>query len=263
MKTTQINSHVPEVGLVSTVTKLHIAASRTFAAVMLTIALFAFPAMEVSAQRRSTTQNFPARSNVRLELRNLMGSITIEAWDRDSVQVIIDRENPPAQVSPQMSGDTLIINVRTDQNTAAAGDVNFRIRVPVNSLIDVETVRGDIIVRNVRSQIVRAVVTTEGDVQLTGIRATTVMARNMMGLIVFEGELLPRGTYSFTSMSGQMHLRIPSDSGFNLTALTRSIDLGSFARHFTPRGHRVTGNVGDGGATLSISNTSGSVSFMR
>jgi len=225
--------------------------------------LFAAMTLSAAAQRqRRTTQTMPARGDMRLELRNRMGSITIEAWDRDSVQIIADRDNPPAQISPEMNGNTLVINLRTSQN-AAAGDVNFQIRVPVGTMIDVETVRGDITVRGVRSALVRAEVTTEGDVQLTGIRAATVMAKNVMGLIVFEGELIPGGNYHFMSMSGQMHLRIPPDSGFSLTALTRNIDLGSFARHFSTRGHRVEGSVGNGAASLYITNNSGSISFMR
>ena len=223
--------------------------------------LLAAGSINVFAQRR-TTHNFPARGDVRLEIRNRMGSIRIEAWDRASVQIIVDRENPPAQIMPEMNGNTIVINVRASQ-PPNAGDVNFQIRVPSNALIDVETVRGDITVRNVRSGLVRAEVTTEGDVQLTGIRSGTVMARNMMGLIVFEGELLSGGNYRFMSTSGQMHFRIPSDSGFNLTALTRNIDLGGFARHFSTQGRRVQGSVGSGAASVYITNTSGSISFMQ
>lgn len=231
---------------------------------MLTLALpllFTATTSNVSAQRR-TTQNFPARGDMRLEIRNRMGRITIEAWDRQSIQVVIDRDNPPAQFTPEMNGNTLTINVRAGQ-PSNAGDVNFQIRVPVGTSVDVETMRGDITVRGVRSDLVRAEVTTEGDVQLTGIRAATVIAKNVMGLIVFEGELMPRGTYRFMSTLGQMHLRIPSDSSFNLMALTRNLDPGNFARSFSQRGHRFEGRVGDGAASVYITNNNGSISFMR
>jgi len=228
---------------------------------MLVLACVSVFATDANAQRRSS-QNYPARSNMRLEIHNRMGSITIETWDRQTIQIITDRDNPPAQFTPQISGDTLMIDLRGTQNSGA-GAVNFQIRVPVNSRIDVQTMSGDITVRGVQSESVSAEVTTEGDVQLMGIRASTVMAKNVMGLIVFEGELMSGGNYRFMSTMGQMHLRIPSNSGFNLTALTRSLNLGDFAHHFSAPGRRVTGSVGNGGATLSITNTGGSVSFMR
>ena len=99
---------------------------------------------------------------------------------------------------------------------------------------------------------VRAHITLEGDIQLTDIRAFIVQAENIMGDILFDGELMPGGSYDIKSIQGNINILIPDKSAFRLVAtapLTRSIALGSFAHpglSFVSDGRKVVGNVGDG-----------------
>jgi hypothetical protein len=90
--------------------------------------------------------------------------------------------------------------------------------------------RGDIHVFNIQGGAVRAKVSTEGDIQLSGISASQVLASNTIGDIFFDGELKRGGSYEFSSNKGNITLRIPGDSAFRLVAATptKKIELGPF-----------------------------------
>ena len=239
------------------------------------VALAAFSILSFSTAlntfaQKSFSKTYPARSNVRLELRNWSGAIKVETWERSEIKISAEMESPAARFSPEMSDTGLKIDViNANRGRGDIGAVNFRVQVPVNSTVDLETKRGDITVRGVQGSMVRAHITLEGDIHLTDIRAVMVRAENIMGDILFDGELLPGGSYDISSVQGNINIRIPYDSAFRLVAtapLTRSITLGSFAHpglSFISDGRKVVGNVGDGRASLNITNQRGKISFLH
>jgi hypothetical protein len=238
------------------------------------VALAAFSVLSFSTApdtcaQRSFSKTYPARSNVRLLLRNWSGAIKVETWDRSEIKISAEMESPAARFTPEMSDTGLKIDViDANRGRPDIGAVNFRVQLPVNSTVDLDTKRGDITVRGVQGSMVRAHIGAEGDIQLTDIRALMVRAENIMGDILFDGELLPGGTYDIQSVQGNINIRIPDNSAFRLVAmapLTRSISLGAFAHpglNFFSDGRKVVGNVGDGRASLNITNQRGRISFL-
>ncbi|MGH9902855.1 MAG: hypothetical protein ACRD68_13690 [Pyrinomonadaceae bacterium] len=219
------------------------------------------------AQKRFT-ERYPTRKNVRLHLTNRSGTITVVAWDRDEIRITVEAESSGARVAPQVSADGLMIDVERDnRDRPDLGDVNFQINVPVNSMVDLETKRGNITVRGVEGALMRAHVTTEGDIELTGIRSSTVMAENKMGNILFDAELVRGGTYELRSIQGDISIRISADSGFRLMGLGRNINLGPFGAvgefQFFGEKRRVIGRIGEGSSTLNVTNQRGTITFMR
>ena len=93
--------------------------------------------------------------------------------------------------------------------------------------------------------------------------------RGVAQLFFFDGELAPGGNYRFSSMSGNINLRIPFNASFRLVATapsTRNISLGVFGAgnlNYLGDGRRVVGRFGDGSATLSVTNQRGSIGFLR
>jgi len=235
-------------------------------AVFITLALLLL-APDASAQRR-VTKEFPAQSNIRLHLHNRSGTIEVLAWKKNVIKVTATMESKTARVTPEVDGDGLRIDVLRE-NREDVGDINFRIQVPENSTVDISTMRGNITIRDIRGQMVRAHVSSEGDIELTGIRALTVMAENTVGNILFDAELLRGGTYVLNSTQGDIQLRITAEAGFRLMATaprTRNIELNGFAQqgqfeYFNDK-RKVIGKVGDGGAALSTTNGRGSIVFM-
>lgn len=228
-----------------------------------------FAAPEFDAQKRFS-KTYAASKNVRLQLTNRTGTVTVEGWDKDQIQIAAYLEAPAANIVPVSLSGTILINVVKDnQGRGEVGNVNFLIRVPYSSTVDIETVIGNLNIANVRGNLVRAHITSEGDITLTNIGALYVSAENVIGDIFYDGEVQSNGNYRFTSMRGNITLRIPFNAGFSLVATapsTRNISLGAFSNgdmKFVGDGRRVRGQNGDGSATLTVTNQRGSISFIR
>ena len=232
--------------------------------------IFSLATATDSLGQRHFSRTYPARGDVRLELTNRTGTITVESWERNLVKVSAEMEAPAARFTPEINGNGMVINVLRDNSGQDVGDVNFRIFVPVNATVDLETRRGQITVRGVRGEMVRAHVSSEGDIELTDIRAGTVVAENTMGNILFDAELIRGGSYSLRSAQGDISVRLSADSGFNLTAdapHTRRISLGEFENlgkfDLISGGRRIIGRVGEGAASLFTTDLRGSIHIMR
>ena len=236
---------------------------------MSVVFIFALSPLSAAAQKKFS-RTFPAGQNVRLQLMNRTGLVTVEGWDRAEVSVQAVLEAPAALIVPQNLAGTIVINVLKDnQGRRDVGSVNFTVRVPYDSMVDIETRIGNLSVTNIRSGLVRAHISSEGDIYLTNIFATAVSAENGLGDIVFDGVLLEGGNYRFSSMRGSISLRIPFNSSFKLVATapsTRNISLGICSdgdMNYFGNGRRIVGRCGGGSATLSVTNQQGTIQFFR
>jgi len=224
-------------------------------------------AIVVNAQQQMS-KRYPGGKNVRVELRNISGTIVVESWNKNEIRLVATIESKNALVVPKQVNECLIVDVMGDnRGRGDVGDINFKLQVPMNSSVDVETRRGNINVSNIRSGLVRAYVSSEGDIELTNISATHVVAQNVIGNIFFDGEFSSGGTYEFKSNKGDITIRIPGNSAFRLVASspTRQIKLNDFWNNGfkTQDGRKVVGDVGDGRSSVSVMNFSGQITFMR
>jgi hypothetical protein len=248
--------------------RLYCITGKTTILLLLSVVFF-FAPFEASAQKRFS-KTYPATRNVRLTLTNRSGTVTVEGWNRPEVQVQAYMETPAATVNPQVVDGTIFINIVKDNyGRGDIGSVNFTIRVPFDAAVDIETKVGNLNVSSVRGSLVRAKISSDGDITLTNISAPMVSAENGIGNIFFDGDIQSGGINRFTSMSGDINLRVPFNSSFKLIATapsTRRINLGSFSggnMRFIGDGRRVTGQVGDGSSYLTVTNQRGSIAFIR
>lgn len=228
----------------------------------------ALSAGSVQAQQH-LSKRYPAGKNVRVELKNISGTITVESWNRDEIKLSAELESPKANLSPRQSKDELIVDVLGDnRGRGDIGNINFRLQVPINSSVDLETKRGNITVTNIHGGLVRAHVSSEGDIELTGISAAQVFAQNTIGDIFFDGEFVAGGTYRFQSGKGNINIRIPANSAFNLEAAApnKKIALGEFWNNGFKSlgdGRKYVGDVVDGRSKVIVTNFQGSITFIR
>jgi DUF4097 and DUF4098 domain-containing protein YvlB len=214
-------------------------------------------------------KRYQAGKDVRIELKNISGTITVESWNRDEIKLSATLESPAANVSPRQTEEGLLIDVMSDnRGRGDVGNVNFKLQVPINSTVDLETRRGDITVSNIHGGLVRAHVSSEGDITLSGISANQVLAQNTIGNIFFDGDFSRGGTYQFKSGQGDITIRIPADSAFRLVAAspTRKITLGQFWNNgfkTLGEGRKYEGDVGDPRASVTVTNFRGSITFLR
>lgn len=226
-------------------------------------------APEIFGQERFS-RRYPVGKNVRLELVNRTGTVEVEGWDKPEVYIYAEMDKPAANIAPQnLSGNIVINLVKDNKGRNDVGSVNFRIKVPYSSAVNIQTVMGNLSVGNVQGLYVRAHISSEGDITLTNIGAANVAAENKIGDIFFDGTIQFGGIYRFESMRGNINLRIPSNSSFQLVATapsTRNIQLGSFSGSglsFVSSGRQVVGKTGEGGASLTVTNHRGSIAFLR
>lgn len=239
-------------------------------AVLLVVgALLALMSLSFSALgQQQLSKRYPAGKNVRIELRNISGTIIVETWNKDEIRLSATIESKNAHVVPKQIDQSLVVDVMSDnRGKGDIGDINFKLMVPVNSNVDLETRRGNISVANIRSGLVRAHVSSEGDIELTNVTASHVIAQNVIGNIFFDGEFSTGGTYEFKSNRGDITIRIPGNSAFRLVAASpaRKIALGDFWNNGfkTQDGRKYVGDVGDGRSSVSVINFSGQITFLR
>lgn len=232
------------------------------------LAGMAFSGVLTSYAQQHIKKNYPTRNNVRVVLKNLSGTITVESWDRDQIKLSATLEAPAARITPRMSEDEFEIDVMGDnRGRGDIGNVNFKLQVPAGATVDLQTRQGDIHVSNINGDLVRAHVSLEGDIELTGISAKKVIAQNTMGLIFFDGQFTREGNYSFQSTQGNITIRIPQQSAFYLSASSQAkrITLGEFwTKDFKNMGdgRKYEGGV-RGQASVTVINFLGSITFMR
>jgi DUF4097 and DUF4098 domain-containing protein YvlB len=222
--------------------------------------------------QRQVSKRFATGKKVRLELKNISGKVTVESWNRDEIKISATLESSSTTVSPKQYGEGVIIDVISDnRGRSDVGNVNFKIQVPLNSTVDITTIMGDISIANIHSDMVRAYVSSEGDIELTSINAKEVYAQNMSGNIFFDGEVLRGGKYQFQAGQGDISIRIPASSTFDLEASAhdRKLTLGQFWNSsFRTVGEgrkysKTIGNVNDGRAKVIIMNFHGGITFIR
>ena len=221
-----------------------------------------------SRAQQQLSKRYPAGKNVRIELRNISGTIVVESWNKDEIRLSATIESKGTHVTPKQINDSLVVDVMSEnRGKGDVGDINFKLQVPVNSSVDLETRRGNISVANIRGGLVRAHVSSEGDIELTNITASHVVAQNVIGNIFFDGVFSPYGTYEFKSNKGDITIRIPGDSAFRLEAASpaRRIALNDFwnSNFKSQDGRKIVGDVGDGRSSVSIINFSGQITFLR
>jgi len=221
----------------------------------------------VDAQQK-INKRYPGGKNVRIELRNISGTVVVESWNKDEIRLSATIESKKAQILPKQVDQCLMIDVVSDnRGRSDVGDINFKLQVPMSSSVDIETRRGNISVSNIRGGLVRAHVSSEGDIELTNINASQVIAQNVIGNIFFDGEFSRGGTYEFKSNKGDITIRIPGNSAFRLVAASpaRKIALNDFwNNNFKNQdGRKLVGDVGDGRSSVSVMNFSGQITFLR
>src|SRR6266550_2693929 len=151
--------------------------------------LIIIAASSFTLAQQKVSRRFPAGKNVRFELKNVTGTITVETWQRDEIMVTALMDNRKATFNPRQTDTGLVIDIVGDnRGRGDIGDMNFKIQLPVRSSVDLETRSGQINVSNIQGDLVRAHIWTSGDIQLLGVNAARVFASNTSGDIFFHGE---------------------------------------------------------------------------
>ena len=201
-----------------------------------------FPAMEGASSQEggvgltsewARTFTMPAEAG-ELEIINQIGTIRVTAAapgvEQISVSAKVETKTGP--------GDPRIQAVQSSPHrvkvkVTGRSRVDFDVRVPASTRLDLLTFRGTISVVDLDGQ-VRARIASVGDIELSRLRSQQVEGHSHNGTVRFSGELQSKGNYSLKSYSGRVEVAVPDDADFTLLASTHQggFDLSGFPMRY-------------------------------
>lgn len=237
------------------------------------LAVFTLLAVSVLPSHAATNEQFhkivPLSSGGSFLLDNVNGSVQVEGWDRDEVevsavktsdtdtrdleQVKIEVESVPGQVA---------VHTLYPNGQGADVAVEYRVHVPYRVLLgSVETVNGSVVVRGVEgSGDLRSV---NGNVEVLN-SSGRFNAKTTNGNLHLElRRLLDGGPMNIETVNGSVVLGLPSDGHANVKVLsmngdlTSDLPLTSTAR--TVAAHTFRAKLGAGGGNISVRTVNGGV----
>ena len=230
---------------------------------LVVLALFLFiGALSVSSTpaQQQMSKRYPAQKNVRIVLKNISGTITVESWNRDEIKLSMVFESPKANVAPRHTGAGLMIDVMADNpGRSDVGDVNFKLQVPlILPLIWKQSAA------RLPSPIFVAIwCGLMFPSKATLICAVSTLRRYMrktrLETFILTESLRERELISFNPARVDITIRIPAESAFHLTAAapTKQIALGQFWNDKFKNlggGRKYEGEVVDGRSKVMVTN---------
>ena len=189
-----------------------------------------------------------------ITLRNVNGSVKLEAWDRDEVRIEADKE---VKAGTDSAARKLMDQVRIDV-TPGGGGLRIETHAPKRGAGGIWDamfgVTGDV---NAGS--------TNGAISATRV-AGAVKAETTNGEVSVELASLPGGSdLRFASTNGSVHVRLPRDARLSVDAETTN---GHVKTDFEVRGavsgkRSLKGDINGGGGQLKIRTTNGGIEILH
>ena len=147
------------------------------------IVLSALLAMPVAAEEVDRTLD--AASDGHVKVSNISGSISVNGWSRNEVEVTGVLGRNVEELIFERDGDRISIKVKVPRNSGRGIESDLNIQVPENSSIDVGTVSADIEVEDVRGEL--KLNTVSGDIDTEG-GESDISAGSVSGDVEISGQ---------------------------------------------------------------------------
>jgi len=273
---------------------------------VLGLALAGVMTAQVAAAAETFKENFehtyPLSAGGSFTLRDVNGPVSVTAWDRNEVHVVAEkqlragnadegrRRLAELRIDVDAKPGALRIDTRFPHENGggfwswvaggggAAAAVSYRIEVPRNLKVDVETVNGAVSVHGTEGDL-RAE-TTNGAVDVAGVHgkihlgstngaisaadaAGSVVAETTNGSIEVDLKQVDRGMeMSFETTNGHITLKVPHDIRASISASTTNGNVSTdlpVQLHGKSNKHHLDGDVNGGGGRLRLESTNGGI----
>jgi DUF4097 and DUF4098 domain-containing protein YvlB len=179
-----------------------------------------------------------------------------------SGDVEIDKAGGSIKAST-ISGD---VDISGAKKSLAAKSVSGDVKIKeAEGDCDLSSVSGDVYASKVRGSVEAEVVS--GSVKLLEVsEALRVTAKSVSGSVEYQGQILPNGTYKFSTHSGSIRLTLPASSSFDLEASAFSGGVSTeFPVEIVGRisAKEIKGRVNKGGAVVTAKAFSGDVEIRK
>lgn len=273
-------------------------------------------ALAIVAGVQDTDTTFAAAGARALELSNAGGQVVVRVWDRDEVRVQADHSRR-TYIEIDRSSDG-VIEIEPEAEMGPATVVDFQITIPrtmsvyvegmysdididgVRGEVEVETLEGQIVLRNITGDVSAEAVAGEiriesiegdvevsavakgvrldgvsgdimvesvsGSIEMQNVRSDRVEAGTVSGRIIYSGSIVEGGRYYFGAHSGQIVLALPDGVNAQVSAMSLT---GRFVGRYpgVPESlnsrKRNSFTLGSGGAEIEIETFGGGIVIRR
>ncbi len=189
------------------------------------IVLSALLAMPVAAEE--VIKTLDAASDGQVNVSNISGSVTINGWSRNEVEVTAELGRTVEELIFERDGDRITIKVKVPRNSGRGIESDLEIQVPEGSSLDVGTVSADIEVADVRGE--QKLNTVSGDIDTEG-GESDISAAAVSGDIEINGQRKEAETHANT-VSGDVTLfRVAGTAVAESVSGDVIVDEGAFDR---------------------------------
>ena len=205
-------------------------------------------------------------------LENVNGRVTVATWSEPRVRIEADKaasaESLLRGMRIEIAGEGPRVDVRTRMPGGwlfgGGGQVEYRITLPADARVRVETVNGAIEIQGVAGELRAS--TTNGSVEIADaageVQASTVNG----GIHARYRTASPDGRHRFSTTNGSITVAVPDGAGGRLEAATVNGSIQSdLTLESTGRAtrRRLQGRLGKGRGSLELSTVNGSLHLRR
>ena len=149
--------------------------------------MFALSLLPFSASARDVNESMGADPDGNVEIYNTAGSVTVEGWSRNEVEVIGTLGNEVEDFIFERDGDEVLIKVKAKSGRSGGRGYTseLSVKVPKESSIDVATVSADVEVKDVYGELETA--TVSGNIDLEAYTAE-IEAESVSGDVEVQGD---------------------------------------------------------------------------
>jgi hypothetical protein len=237
----------------------------TVVSLLLSVVTWAAPSFAIS---KDFNQSYPLQPGGSLELQNVNGTVDVEGWDRNEVEVHAvktakHKESDLERVSIEVDAkpDAVSITTHYPQNEGVEVAVDYTIHVPHDARVEhIGTVNGTLRIAGVES--VGDLHTVNGNIEVFD-GAGTVHAHTTNGNVHMELARLPEKTGAFAeTTNGSLVLAVPSDMQADVEVRCLNGNFSSelpMTMESNQRPREMHGKLGRGGAPIHLRTVNGGI----
>ena len=226
-----------------------------------------------AAQAETFRKEYRLSPGGHVSVGNISGDVFVTGYDGDQVVVtaeITGRDADRVHVEDLSSGNSVDVKAKYPNHCNNCDvDVTFRVQVPRSTELEydaISSVSGNVEISDVTGRVKANSIS--GDVRVKGVTGT-VDANAISGDVTAEIERLQGNDgMDFSTISGNVHIVVPSDAGADVTFHTMSGDIADdFGLQVVEKkygsGKSARGQIGDGSRRLEAKTISGDIELRR
>jgi hypothetical protein len=213
------------------------------------------------------TRTYPLGDNASVSLVNLTGNVTIEGWDQPEAEVKVKKEGGTQQdrqsIEIRLASSSDQLSLETSPTRSSPVEVHYEVRLP-RRVRQLEIKSADSKVELSRITGAITVVLQGSEIELkevSGAVRTKIVSGDTKATLRKDG---PGGPQEFTSVSGDIELRLEADANVDIKAETidGEIDIDDDLELRLDKrkmGQSASGRIGRGGVPVTIKTVSGDI----